>query len=117
MPTRFTFARHERSGDPHFDLFLEPQEGARLMTWNLPSMPKAGTSVVGRRIADHRAIYLDFEGEISDGRGHVTLIDTGTCEWLERGEDRIRVKLSGRLPAGEFELVRRAGDEWDVRSV
>jgi hypothetical protein len=67
--------------ESHFDLLLEM--GEHLLTFQTQSLPKpseAGgrsTSIPARRIADHRPLYLDYEGEISGNRGFVRRIANG----------------------------------------
>jgi len=67
----------------------------------------------GQRIGDHRVVYLDFEGEISGGRGRVRRIARGL--WLpERVEpDAIRGEIvwEGGDPVG-IKGWRVSGDRW-----
>jgi hypothetical protein len=56
--------------------------------------------------ADHRALYLDYEGPVSGDRGTVTRYDAGTCDWLEDGDARVRVELRGAKVVGVAELAR-----------
>ncbi|MCW8140697.1 MAG: hypothetical protein KIT58_17495, partial [Planctomycetota bacterium] len=66
---RFVVQEHTVApGDVHYDLMIE--DGAALVTFQLPA-PPAGEAVRGRRSFDHRPRYLDYEGPISAGRGHV----------------------------------------------
>lgn len=93
MP-RYAISHHTeaREGD-HYDLFVE--QGEVLKTWRLGN-PSLQHPQKVRQIRDHRKIYLDFEGELSDRRGRVRLWDAGECsveEWTDR---RIRLALRGR---------------------
>lgn len=45
-----------------------------------------------QRIADHRAIYLTFEGELSENRGRVERIGEGTCH-VHISSDECRIDL------------------------
>ena len=93
MP-RFTISHHTGSGEgDHYDLMLE--RGETLQTWRLrnTSFQNPQTAV---QIKDHRKTYLDYEGEVSRGRGRVRIWDTGTYALDEDRPDRIRVALSGR---------------------
>jgi hypothetical protein len=65
---------------PHFDLLLEA-DGV-LKAWRLSGMPAAGAAVPGEPIADHRLLYLDYEGPISGDRGSVRRVAAGTVEWV-----------------------------------
>lgn len=107
-PVRFTVSFHDRPGDPHFDLFVEQPGADGLATWNLPAAPDGlapGGEMPARRIFDHRPIYLEFEGELSGGRGTVRIADSGTCRCRERSADRVVLELHGRSSAGVFELI------------
>ncbi len=79
----------------HWDLMLEkepatvppsPQSAStemplswthRLETWALRDNPLAVPTTTGRKLDDHRTVYLEFEGPLSGNRGHVTRIAAG----------------------------------------
>ena len=103
MP-RFVLLHHDcppAMGPSHWDLMLE-RNGA-LMTWRLREFPVAGQDnksdaeiqLSAERIADHRLAYLDYEGPVSNNRGHVTRADQGDYEILEETAATIRVRLRG----------------------
>jgi len=109
MP-RFTISHHagSKEGD-HFDLLLE--QGESLKTWRLENtafqFPQSA-----KQIKDHRKLYLDYEGEVSGGRGTVKIWDTGTY-LVDRWDDKhIRVALIGRQIRTRLRLDRvEAGGE------
>lgn len=68
MEGRYTVARHDAPGGTHWDLFLEA--GTVLKSWRLAAPPERG-EVASEPMADHRLLYLDYEGEVSGGRGTV----------------------------------------------
>jgi hypothetical protein len=82
---RFVLLRHvlpAQSPRPsHWDLLLE--FGAVLAAWELPcplpAQQDTNSQTAGplRRLADHRVLYLDYEGPIAGDRGHVTRVATG----------------------------------------
>lgn len=75
MP-RFVILRHDWP-HPHYDLLLEA--GPVLKAWRLATAPVApGGWVPAEPNADHRLIYLDYQGPLSDDRGAVTRWDAGT---------------------------------------
>jgi hypothetical protein len=76
---RFVVQRHEVApGDVHFDFMVEA--GEKLATWKFPGpLPEQG-ELVGERSFDHRRVYLEFEGEISGGRGRVSIVARGELE-------------------------------------
>ena len=114
---RFTVSEHA-TAPLHWDLFLE-RDGV-LKTWSLASPPGPGAfSIEALQHFDHRLAYLDFEGEVSGGRGVVKRLDTGTYE-AEWGEARIELRLAGALLAGTFLLeFRNPGPRaaWDFRRI
>ncbi len=93
MP-RFTISHHTEAKDgDHYDLMLE--RGEVLATWRLEHtvFQKPQPAV---RIGDHRKDYLDYEGEVSDGRGRVTLWDTGDYTVEEWSGTLVRIALRGK---------------------
>ena len=102
----------------HWDLLIEAADPERLPTWRLAHNPlEADGDVAAERIKDHRRMYLDFEGELSGGRGVVRRLDRGpaTIAWMA-GDEAV-VRLDGRLLRGRFEVVRAAGAGLVLRRV
>lgn len=67
------------------------QAGVKLLTWSTdPLLPDLLTKTLptittdALRLPDHRARYLDFEGEIDGDRGHVEQIATGQYELIHK---------------------------------
>ena len=87
MP-RYAVIEHHWNG-VHWDFLLEA-EGV-LLTWALSEEPNSALSISATKLADHRIIYLDYEGEISGGRGHVRRWDGGEYAWLEHDPRSVRV--------------------------
>ena len=90
----------------HWDLIIEAPRHDRLPTWRLARDPLSTTGEIpAERIKDHRRLYLDFEGEISGGRGVVRRLDRGpaTIEQLEGAG--LVVVLEGQHLRGRFEVV------------
>jgi hypothetical protein len=65
---RFVLLEHQWNG-VHWDLMLE--EGDVLRTWAIDVPVVSGVDLPARRLADHRLIYLDYEGPISGLRVYV----------------------------------------------
>ena len=82
----------------HWDLLLE--SGATARTWRLLESPAHWLSaappvpVLAEPIADHRLMYLDYEGPISQERGRVARWDAGTFDWLSETSP-VQVRLNG----------------------
>jgi hypothetical protein len=121
MP-RFVLLRHECPpgyGKPsHWDLMLEA--GDKLQTWNLFDLPPAwkdpdsldktaGYSGPCFSEVDHRTDFLEFEGPLSNDRGHVTRVDRG--EYIEREStpEVVGFDLMGERLRGFVRLNRPVG--------
>jgi len=89
----------------HWDFMLET--GEVLRTWAIDAPIVAGRELPARALADHRKIYLEYEGEISGNRGRVRRVDAGTFRILVWSADHVRVEIAGSQLAGEVDL--RAG--------
>lgn len=78
-PRRFAVLVHSDRKGRHYDLLIEA--GEVLATWKSDKPPEEANDagLPCRRIADHRPIYLEYEGPISRGRGHVERRDAGEC--------------------------------------
>lgn len=96
----------------HFDLMLESNTDALLASWAFEEnvLLKFASLVLAQdeqandstpdvtsnatKVDDHRHAYLDYEGPISQDRGTVSRVCSGTCEWLERTDLRCQFKLN-----------------------
>lgn len=101
---RFVLLEHRWNG-VHWDFMLET-DGGTLRTWAIDQEVQSGRELPARALPDHRAAYLDYEGEVSGGRGMVRRIDRGTYEPLTWSEALIRVRLEGDQLFGPVELRR-----------
>ena len=97
----------------HWDFLLEQGESCR--TWRLLKSPDAPGDIPAEAIADHRLMYLDYEGPVSGDRGMVTQWDTGTFEWLVDGDDLVEVRLTGRKLIGLARFQREDDSCWTLR--
>lgn len=93
---------------PHWDLFLET--GKVLRAWRLLAEPLPGAVVPAEPAADHRLMYLDYEGPVSGDRGTVTRWDAGAFEWVrdEPGHAEVELaggRLRGRLVVGPSSAI------------
>ncbi len=117
MP-RFVLLEHHWNGT-HWDFMLEA--GDSLRTWALDSAIRSGTAIRARALGDHRPAYLEYEGEISGGRGRVVRVDAGTYRPVIWSANHVRVELSGSQLVGEVELIgpdpaaSDASDSWVFR--
>jgi hypothetical protein len=110
MP-RFVILAHDWPA-PHWD-FLAEASGV-LRAWRLLAEPVVGEDVAAESNSDHRLFYLDYEGPVSGDRGSVSRWDTGTCEWLADGADRVEIELRGGKLAGRA-ILYHASKGWVFR--
>ena len=89
---RYVVLRHEGVPEPHFDVMFETSPGSPLTTFRSDTWPVIAESKL-TRIQDHRRAYLEFEGEISNNRGHVTRVASGMCSVARAVPDFIEVHL------------------------
>jgi hypothetical protein len=101
MP-RFVVLEHDWP-TPHWDLLLE--SGPVLRAWRLLAEPGAGRAVPAEPNADHRPLYLEYEGPVSGGRGAVRRWDAGTFDWVRDGPDGVTVELGGAKLLGRFAVA------------
>ncbi|MDR1964032.1 MAG: hypothetical protein LBQ50_09665 [Planctomycetaceae bacterium] len=86
MLRRFVVLLHEHPDGDHWDLMLETEPA--LTTWAVPPQPLPLHSFECRvkKLPDHRRDYLDYEGPVSQNRGFVRRLDSGTYEIFETPE-------------------------------
>ena len=111
MP-RFAVLRHDHSS-LHWDFLLEQGESCR--TWRLMKALDTLGDIPAEAIADHRLMYLDYEGPVSGDRGTVAQWDAGTFEWLVDGDDLVEVRLTGRKLIGLARFQRDDDSCWTLR--
>ncbi len=102
---RFTILAHAHPAGLHWDLLLEQPGTQRLATWRVDAEPEDLCAIQrAKRIFDHRRLYLDYEGEVSGGRGAVTRWDAGTYTLLGREPNFWIIELSGVRVSGQVRL-------------
>jgi hypothetical protein len=101
---RYVVLHHTGIAEPHFDLLFELETGLMLAAVRCREWPLSD-GARAERIADHRRVYLEYEGEISGGRGSVRRIASGTCEVKIEGEQSILLTLDSGL---ELRVPRRS---------
>ena len=114
MP-RFVVLEHNWNG-VHWDFMLE--SGEVLRAWAIDEPIARGRDLPARSLAEHRKIYLEYEGEIGGNRGTVRRVDEGTYRVLEWSENQVRVELAGVQLVGEVSLRRDSGatESWTFRA-
>jgi len=84
-----------RGTESHFDWMF--QSGGVLLTWatisHLSTDLPGDTDAV--RLPDHRLEYLDYQGDVSRDRGHVTRVERGLYRIIEKSPHRFEIKVTG----------------------
>jgi hypothetical protein len=95
------------------------ETGGVLRTWALAAEPCMGREIGAEALPDHRLAYLDYEGEVSGGRGRVFRVDQGEYETQHEAPGVLTVRLIGVRYVGHLELRKVSGDNptqsWVVR--
>lgn len=107
---RFAVLRHEGVPEPHFDLLVDVDGASLLATWRCDAWPITAPLMLVRQ-ADHRRIYLDYEGPVSGDRGQVRRVDAGPCRVMELSADHWQIALA---EATTLDLRRLDGDRWQA---
>ncbi len=104
----------------HWDLMLEPprsseeaaiqpiSSGHTLWTWRLEEEPCLNKEIKAERLPNHRSIYLDYEGPVSDNRGTVAQWETGSYLLAENEGETLGGTLQGTKLNGAFTLSKTA---------
>jgi len=88
-------------------------ESGRLMTFRVVERPdEAGREFEATRLADHRAAYLEHEGEISGGRGRVTRVARGEVWLVEANDERVVVEGEYGGTTMRWTGTRASGESW-----
>lgn len=104
-------------GSWHIDWMLarSPSPAGPLLTFRLPmtldDLP-LDAAILVEQLNDHRALYLDYEGPLSDERGFVERVAAETIRYRLYGDDEMLVE---RLHCGSgrrFVRLRREKNNW-----
>ncbi len=90
MGLRYVVLHHTGWIEDHFDLMLERDCTGLLQTWRLEDFPIPKQIT---RLADHRREYLDYEGPVSNKRGHVKRVAAGMYELTAQTPQFITIRL------------------------
>ncbi|HUQ68863.1 MAG TPA: DNA polymerase ligase N-terminal domain-containing protein [Planctomycetaceae bacterium] len=96
----------------HWDVLLQTGETCR--TWRLLDSPESTGPWRAEAIADHRLFYLDHEGPVSGGRGHVTAWDRGEIVWIAATRSHVRVLCRGTKWHGVLTLRQQTDCHWQA---
>ena len=110
----FVIQEHSGFGPLHWDLMI--QEKQALATWKVQKHPNTwpNQTITCQNISPHRSEYLHYEGPISNNRGQVHIVDSGTCENLKIDKNYWLIKLFGDKIKGIIELKKLKKDDWQL---
>lgn len=116
--------RHETKRDAHFDWLLEDPraeaESGKLATFRAATPPATWSvrhPLIVERLADHRRVYLHYQGPISDGRGWVRRVDTGHAVVHRATEAWIDLTLNTMQYRGRLRLSHVSGPVWRIATL
>ena len=115
-PLRYVVLHHTGVADPHYDVMIENAPGSNLRTWRSPTWPLQNETPLAP-LTDHRRDYLDYEGNVSGGRGSVSRVAAGACMALQSGDARLILQFDGGIGTWAVERVPNASTEWVARRV
>jgi hypothetical protein len=94
---RFVVLHHTGVDEPHYDFMFETSPTSQLVTFRLQQWP-LHENQPAIKLRDHRRAYLDFQGDISMGRGHVQRVDEGDAQvTAESGGWTVRIENQSQL--------------------
>lgn len=95
------------------------ESGNVLKTWriNVPPELIGKEPTHAERIFDHNVKFLTYQGAVNREQGTVAIVDRGTAETLEEKQETIRLRLHGKILAGEFALEHIEHDHWRLFKV
>ena len=109
MP-RFVLLTHDHP-ELHWDLMLE--FAGVLRTWRLAAAADSAERIAATPLPDHRLLYLEFEGPISNQRGTVQRWDRGEYEVLQDTADVLEMNWRGERLRGRVTLTTEPdGSVW-----
>jgi len=89
-----------------------------LATWRLSIFPlpiKVREPIPVTRLADHRKIYLTYEGPLSHNRGDSRIVDRGEYRLIDHRPECWRIHFSGKILTGRFSLSKNIGtNDWGL---
>jgi hypothetical protein len=103
-------------GGAHFDWLLQRQGGGPLITFRLASRPDVPPpwTLSAERLADHREIYLTFQGTLSGERGDVVQIARGWCDVQVESQTELAAAVGFGGPAGALVGHAAPNGLWDL---
>ena len=101
----------------HYDFLIKNND--ILECWQFQKLPcfDSDLSLTCKKIFDHRLIYLTYEGEISNNRGAVMLIENGFFDIQIQQANLIKFKSQSKILTGTFKLELVSEDTWKLKKL
>lgn len=122
MPASVLLLHIPPGRQPHLD-WLIPYPNAtpdhQLITFRLNRLPwdlPPGESLTATRIPDHRAVYLDYEGDLTESRGLIRRLARPRTESREATPDLVRFDTYWSSDPTRYEATRTLPhpDRWVI---
>ncbi|MEL6796692.1 MAG: hypothetical protein AAFO89_07690 [Planctomycetota bacterium] len=119
---RTTVLKHTLpDGSWHVDWLIEVDETPRprVPTFRLADRPDQlrVPTFTAERLTDHRRLYLDYEGPVSGGRGHVERLSTGRVINVALAEDEIQLQVTLNGLAWHWQGARSGNGVWKFNCI
>lgn len=87
-----------------------------LRAWKLDEPPRADAALPCHSAPDHRLVYLDYEGPLTDQRGWVARWDWGTYQLDLETPTELRLAMDGHRLQGKVHIWRNspADNQWQM---
>ena len=110
----FALLEHKTpDGNVHWDFLLEVAGQERLATWRLADNPlTASGDIAAEKLPDHRRIYLEYEGPLTQNRGKVRRLDRGNAEVHAFTDENALAELAGEKLRGQATLRTSDSGMW-----
>lgn len=111
----FALLEHTTRSGVHWDLLLGLPGLSGLATWRINQNPiTLDGPAAAERLADHRVIYLEYEGPISGDRGEVRRVERGIGRLETHAADHVAAWLKGSGWEARIELRLECAPLWSL---
>ena len=109
---KFVVQKHTHQGSVHWDFMLEKQDF--LQTYRLDKSPEQilQKGAKAEQIFDHSLKFLTYQGPVNQGRGSVSIVESGTYQVGKESDNLIELHLTGQILKGKFIIQHLAENNW-----
>jgi len=117
LTLRTVLLRHELpGGTSHWDWMIQRRadSDSPLLTFRVdtPTNPFSLAAFEAGVLPDHRSLYLDYEGPLSNSRGTVTRVAHGVASLSEPSQDVVRITANFGGSATSWVGRHKFSDHW-----